>query len=410
MINDLVPGNHPVQPEQRYHVLDVLRGFALFGILVINAIVFSGIFFLAPVGAVDFSTLDTSVYKALDVLVLGKFYSIFSLLFGIGFFIFLSRAEMRGSGARGLFSRRLLILLAIGLAHGFVWAGDILTLYAMMGFLLLLFYRSQPRTLLFWIAGILLLRILIYCVMWWSGMDHPLAPSPEDSGGGVPEDGSSAVSAIVDGFHGGYLAVFQTNFSLIYGRWMDLLVSMRPFSVLVMFLIGLWIGRAGILEELQSRSRWLRRWAGWGLGLGLPLNGLWIWWIKDVSPYLPGSPMGLIEVLVSTIAVPLLALGYVAGIALLMQKGRAVGWLMLLAPVGRMGLTNYLMQTVVGIVIFYGIGFGLFGQVGVATAVALMIPVYVAQVLYSTWWLRHFRFGPAEWLWRRLTYGAGQAA
>ena len=165
------PTHQPVAADRRLHVLDVLRGFALFGILQANVLVFSGLLFLAIVGAVDPSPLDEAVGFAVNALVHGKFYSLFSLLFGIGFHLFLSRAETKDIAARALFRRRLGLLLAIGLLHAtLLWSGDILTLYALLGFALVPFYGRSSRTLLGWAAGLLALPVVVYALMWGLGM------------------------------------------------------------------------------------------------------------------------------------------------------------------------------------------------------------------------------------------------
>lgn len=394
-------GHRPIDSQQRLDVLDVLRGFALLGILVANVLMFSGLFFKDMAGLSSPGTLDQVVYFAQEVLVHGKFYSIFSLLFGIGFFIFLSRAERRGMPAGRLFARRLAILLGIGIVHAtLLWAGDILTLYALLGYVLLLFYRCTPRALLAWVVALLASRILIYALMWWSGMQHPLAP-PADAA----DESFDAIGAMISGFQGGYGDVLGANALQLYGRWVSLLVSVRVPTVLALFLLGLWIGRRGIAADLSGNRPLLRRAAAWGLGLGLPLNALWIWLMNDAAPYLPGSLSGMFELAVESVGVPLLAIGYAAGVALMMQSARVRGWLNLLAPVGRMALTNYLLQSVACMFIFYGLGLGLYGQLGTAAAVGVVLPVYALQVLASRWWLSRFRFGPVEWLWRRLTYG-----
>lgn len=404
---DSTGGDRPVDAGQRLEVLDVLRGFALFGILVANVLIFSGLFFKELVGLTSPDTLDRLVYFGLEVFVHGKFYSIFSLLFGIGFYIFLSRAERRGRSAGRLFARRLTILLGIGIVHAtLLWAGDILTLYALLGYVLLLFYRCSSGALLAWAVGLLASRVLIYAVMWWSGMHNPLAPPAE---GDVAGEGFDAIGAMLSGFQGGYGAVLFANLIQLFGRWVDLVISLRIPAVLALFVLGLWVGRRGIAADLSGHSALLRRTAAWGLGLGLPLNGLWAWLAADAAPYLPGSALGLFEVAVQSIGVPLLALGYAAGLALLMQSDRVRAALSVLAPVGRMALSNYLLQSIACMFIFYGFGLGLYGHLGTAAAVGVVLPIYLAQVVISRWWLARFRFGPAEWLWRRLTYGESVA-
>ncbi|MEM9665775.1 MAG: DUF418 domain-containing protein [Bacteroidota bacterium] len=403
----LAPHLHrPIAAGQRLHVLDVLRGFALLGIVLANVQYFAGLFFLEMVGAVASSPLDEAVHVAIEVLVHGKFYSLFSLLFGIGCALFLGRAEAKGLAARPLFRRRLWILLGIGGVHALLlWAGDILMIYALLGFALVPFYGRSSRTLLTWATGLLALPIVAYAVMWAAGITDPLAPPPADPGAAsAPEDGFNPILFMITGFQGGYLDVLGANLVQLVGRWVDVIMSFRLPRVLGLFVLGLWVGQRGLLHDLEAHAGLLRRVAAWGLGLGLALNGAMAYFVADVAPFLPGSPLGMAEVVVGAVGVPVLMLGYTAGIALLMRSGGVARVLMRLAPVGRMALTNYLLQTVICMVLFYGLGFGLYGQVGTAAATAIGLAIFVVQVPLSQWWLGRYRFGPAEWVWRRLTY------
>ncbi|MFP7723565.1 DUF418 domain-containing protein [Lysobacter sp. A3-1-A15] len=397
----------PVDAAGRLHVLDALRGFALFGILQANVLTFSGLFFLAMVGDVDPSPLDTAVGFVIEALVHGKFYSLFSLLFGIGFCLFLQRAEANGRATLPLFRRRLWLLLGIGVLHAtLMWSGDILMLYALVGFALVPFHRLRSRTVLAWAAGLLALPVLAYALMWGAGMADPLGPPAVDPADAAPAAGGGfdPIAFMIAGFRGGYLDVLQANLVQLAGRWVDLLVTLRPAKVLGMFLLGLWIGRHGVARDLDAHAPLIRRVASWGLGLGLPLNVAAAWLAADATPYLPGSPAGMAEVLIAAIGVPLLALGYAAGIALLVRSPATSRVPMALAPVGRLALTNYLLQSLACMFVFYGFGLGLYGQVGTATAAGIALLIFAVQLLLSRWWLRHYRYGPAEWAWRRLTY------
>lgn len=401
------PEHQPVAADLRLHVLDVLRGFALLGILLANVLVFSGLFFVAFVSTTDPTPLDEAVSFAIEALVHGKFYSLFSLLFGIGFSLFLSRAETKDTAPRPLFRRRLWLLLGIGLLHAtLLWSGDILTIYALVGFALLPFYGRSSQTLLAWAAGLLALPIAVYALMWGLGMSDPLAPPPAGPGGAAPgpAGGFDPIGFMIAGFRGGYFDVLQANLIQLAGRWVDLLTTVRLPKVLGMFVLGLWVGQRGVARELDGHAGLLRRVAAWGFGLGLPLNVARAWLVADTAPYLPGSGLGMVEVVTEAVGVPLLALGYAAGIALLMRLAPASRALMAFAPVGRMALTNYLLQTVVCMFVFYGIGLGLYGKVSTAEAAGIALLVFAVQVPLSRWWLGHYRFGPAEWAWRRMTY------
>lgn len=405
---DAAPAAHrPVAADARLHVLDVLRGLSLFGILQANVLVFSGLLFMALVGDLTLTPLDKAVGFVIEVLVHGKFYSLFSMLFGIGFHVFLSRAGTRGGPAKPLFRRRLWLLLAAGFLHAtLLWSGDILMLYAMVGFALIPFHGLPSRTQLAWVVGLLAVPVIAYALMWGAGIPDPFAPPPVDPAGPAPgaAGGFDPLAFMMAGFQGGYLDVLQANLVSLVGRWMDLIITLRPPKVLAMFVLGLWIGQQGIVRDLDAHAGLLRRVAAWGLVLGIPLNVAGAWLVEDATPYLPGSALGMTEVLIGAVGIPLLALGYAAGIALLMRSPAAARVLMTFAPVGRMALTNYLLQSVICMFVFYGFGLGLYAQVGTAAASGIALLVFAIQVPVSRWWLNRYQYGPAEWAWRRMTY------
>jgi uncharacterized protein len=169
-----------------------------------------------------------------------------------------------------------------------------------------------------------------------------------------------------------------------------------------MFILGLWAVRTGIALRPDEHKPLLRRWCLLGWGIGLPAN-LAATWAGRHWPYLPPSAGGLFGEIMAAIGVPMLALGYAATVALLVVNGWRI--MRVFAPVGRMALTNYLMQSIICVIITRGFGFGLWWQVGATAAMEVAAAVFVFQILTSALWLSRFRYGPAEWVWRRLTYG-----
>ena len=394
----------PASPSERSPLLDALRGWALFGILIANMVPFSGYIFMAgaEADALPLAALNDISEFVLEWLVVGKFYSVFSLLFGIGFAIQLRRLEQRGEGVRR-YLRRLAVLFLIGLAHLLLlWLGDILALYALMGAALLLFRRMSDGALLRW-------AVLLWAFpLLWSAAIH--------FGGFRPADTlySSAFAGLAAlGMGQGPLEFYREPSFLLHLsahpaelllRIGDLVYQMRFTKVLGMFLIGLWVGRRAIHLDLDRYRPLLRRVAKIGLGAGLPLAAA-----KAVLAMWPEpSPVSEFAAeLVYVLSTPTLALGYAAAFALLWRGGWSglFGWA---APAGRMALTNYLMQTVIQSVLFLGWGLGLIGTLGLAFVFPLSIAVFALQVAYSRWWLSRYRFGPVEWLWRSLTYGRRQ--
>lgn len=396
----------PVDESERSQLLDALRGWALFGILLANIMVFSGWVFLGPPerAAAALAGFDGVLEFAAEWLVIGKFYAIFSLLFGIGFAIQIERLERRGEGI-ARYARRLAILFLFGLAHMLLlWIGDIVALYALMGGFLLLFRQASDRALLWWAAALWLVPVAWSAAIHFAGLNlhgpvFGFGVATIASVGIDPSASPNAVFADPD-----ILVHLKAHPGEIFFRIGDLLYQMRFTKVLAMFLIGLWIGRKAIYARPDAFRPLLRKTAIAGLGLGLPLSAA-----KAVLTMWPGDPppAAFAAEVFYCLGTPTLALGYVAAFTLLWVNGRTAiaSWA---TPAGRMALTNYLMQSLLQSAVFYGWGLGLVGTVSLAVALAVAVPIFALQVAYSRWWLDRHRFGPAEWLWRSLTYGQVQ--
>ena len=387
--------------RERIQALDVLRGVAVGGILLANVLVFFGMTFLSPerAAALSNTTADHLALWLERVFVDGKFYSVFSLLFGIGFGVQLARG---GDAALPRFKRRLRILLGIGAIHAFfIWAGDILMLYALLGFTMPWFARKSDRALLRWSAILLAVPTALYLVALtaWTLSGAGAAQPSSGGGGGMPANILPYFEAIG---RGGFKDAFVGNLVFLAGRWADLFATVRFPKVLGMFVLGLWTVRTGIALSPSEHRATLVRWSLLGWGLGLPANIVAAWAFEH-SPYLPPSIGGLVGVAMQGIGVPMLALGYAATIGLLVVDGRRL--LSVFAPVGRMALTNYLMHSVICVTLSYGFGLGLWWRIGAAKAMAIAAAIIAVQIPLSAWWLSRIRFGPVEWIWRRLTYG-----
>jgi uncharacterized protein len=426
---------NPTAPDERVDVVDVLRGAALFGILLVNAPWFG----LPPTP--DFNPGDTAlagndalVDALVSALVEGKFYAMFSMLFGFGMAVQMGRADAAGVNFTRLFSRRLGILLVIGLLHALLlWFGDILHLYAAVGFLLLLFRNCQQRTLLVWAGALLAIPLLAstgFGLLTLAAGNLPPASQPATQSApamSAPAASASAPTIAVESYD--VAAMFDTYFRDLHerqlaayskGSFRDILLQrledlliMSAFSifivpiVLALFLAGIWAARAGILHDPQRHRGWLTRAAALGLGVGLPLNVAYAC-LDTASRENPDSGLPCLLIGTSFVAGPLLSVGYAAAIVLLWHTQRGRSWLTPLAAPGRTALSNYLLQSLIMTTIFYSYGFGLFGSLSIAACTALAIPVYALEVVASNLWLRRFRFGPAEWLWRSATYGKSQ--
>jgi uncharacterized protein len=385
--------------RERIQALDVLRGVAVAGILLANVMVFFGLIFMPPdrVAALPTAAADRVASFLERVFVDGKFYSIFSLLFGIGFGVQLSRG---GEAALPRFKRRLRILLGIGAIHAFlIWAGDILMLYAVLGFTMPWFARKSNRDLLRWTVILLAVPTTLYIVALAVWMLVGSGAPQSSAASGAPANILKFFEAIGTG---GFKDAFVGNLVFLGGRWADLFATVRFPKVLGMFVLGLWTVRTGLALSPSEHRATLVRWSLLGWSVGLPANIIAAWAFDHWS-YLPPSVGGLLGTAMQAVGVPMLALGYAATVVLLVVDGRR--FITVFAPVGRMALTNYLMHSVICVVLSYGFGFGLWWRVGASRALAIAAAIIVVQIPLSAWWLSRFRFGPVEWIWRRLTYG-----
>lgn len=396
----------PAVPEERSHLLDGLRGLALLGILTVNMVGFIGFGMNDEAGraAALGSAFDDLSELLIEWLFTGKFYSIFSLLFGIGFAIQLGRLEARGEGA-GRYLRRLAVLFLIGIAHlMLLWFGDIVALYALMGAVLLLFRKVSDRNLLLSAALLWLAPIAWSALIHLSGFNASQWFYGQGMAALTALGIDTNVSPLVYYRDTSFIRQLPVHPAEIWFRVGDLVYQLRPAKVLAMFLVGLWVGRRAIYADPAAHRASLRRVATIGLGAGLPLA------FGRAALDMAGPDTPAVRVAVEALyclSTPTLALGYVAGAGLLWAAGRRrlVEWA---APAGRMALTNYLMQTVLQGVIFYGWGLALIGRFGLAFVFPFALGLFAFQLAYSRWWLAHFRFGPVEWLWRSLTYGKVQ--
>ncbi len=412
MVSKPGPMLAPTGESERIEILDVLRGFALFGILLVNMTGFNQVMVAAATLPLSFdSDVDRIASWLIRWLAEGKFYSLFSLLFGLGFMLQMMRAEDRGRAFVPIYLRRSFVLLAIGVLHGvLLWVGDILALYAVLGIFLLFFRHTRPLTLLIWAAILLILPTLILVaatLLIHLSRQDPAAAAQFDAifAQSVATALAEVERASLIYAQGGFVEITVQRARELPQMWTTALF-VAP-NIFAMFLFGAYVGKRGILADIEQHRNLLRRWCIWGFTLGLPLNALYATMIESLARAQPSWPV-VGATLAQTIGAPLLAVGYMSGLALLWQLPVWQRRLMHLAPLGRMALTNYLLQSLIATLIFYGYGLGLFGQVGITAGIALTLLIYLVNYAVSYWWLQRYRFGPMEWLWRTLTYGRAQ--
>ncbi len=394
-------GFKPVQ-DRLLH-LDVLRGFALFGILLVN---FE--WFVRPIQAIALGSepglagADLLVDWLIKTLAEGKFYALFSMLFGAGFALMAERALARKTAFWGLYLRRLAVLLLIGLAHMLlVWGGDILVVYSLCAFVMVLLFRRTPTerlwkwALVFFVLPVLL--IWVAAVMIALSQQDPALQADVMDGLVQAESELRAAVATAAEIHAN--GSWRDNLGQ---RWRDAAFTLGNFlfwvpPILGYFLIGRWLIATERLLKPGEHQMFFRRWRSRGLALGLPLSLAGVALIREASQMVPTLPVALGGSLFLAGAL-LVALAWMSIVVLTAQRLRV------LAPAGQMALSNYLSQSLFWTWMMYGHGLGLGGVIPRWSYPLLALVFFACQLALSHWWMARFRFGPAEWLWRSLTY------
>jgi uncharacterized protein len=395
----------PAAPAPRYETLDVLRGFAVLGILVMNVQSFGLIAaaYANPTAYGDLTGLNLLAWLGSHVLAEQKFMSLFALLFGAGIVLIAEGEERAGRAPAQLHGRRMAWLMLFGLCHGYLlWYGDILFSYALCGALVYPMWRQPPQRLLTAAA----LFLLVPSLVWgWQGMS---APAPDTQAyrdmqsfwQPTPAD----VAAEEAAYRGGWGEQMHDRAPMM--TWMILSLPFDAgWRIAGLMLAGMALLKLGALSGELPRALY-RRWLFAGLALGLPLILFGVYrnfsndWALGYALYF-GSQYNYW----GSLAV---CAGYAAGLILLVRQARAPRLRLALAAVGRMAFTNYLMQTLICTTLFYGHGLGWFGRLERVQLLGMVVAVWLVQIAFSLYWMRRHRFGPCEWLWRSLSRGALQ--
>jgi uncharacterized protein len=394
------PGEH-MQPTSRIVVLDVLRAFALFGIIVTHAAM--GFLSGRPPKAdfMSFTPLDQTVNQLVQLFFSGKFFTIFSFLFGLSFAIQLANAERKGGSFAGRYAWRLLLLALIALIHGAFFSGDILIIYAVLGFLLIPVRSINTKVLA--AVGVVLVLNIPGLVL---GLAHtanapPPAPTATAQVGGVPVVSPPQRQFDIKA-RGSVGELIHMNLTeSLLGKVEYQVRTGRGWMTFGLFLLGLCAGRLALFNDTEANRAFFRK-----LLIGAGVVAFVTTIIAAQKPPAPGQ-MNTSAVLVTfsfSVQQASLSAVYLAIVTLLFWRKPTIGLLPQLAPMGKMGLTTYLVQTVFGATLFFGIGFGMLGHLGVAASVAAGIAFFAVQVVVARWWMARFNIGPVEWLWRTATY------
>jgi len=385
----------PTAPNRRLKSVDAVRGFALFGVLLVNMYNF-GAYSPEWIGTID-RIIQTVMHSVFET----KSWRLFSILFGFGFALQMSKMETPGDGTMWFYIRRLAILFVFGMGHALFYDGDILMEYAVFGLLLIPFRKLKSSVLL--VLAVVLMAAFPLGNMINSQFGFETQTDEEDS---LP----LAERRIGHPYLGSVGEVVEENASVIPPRiWSGLHGPESSLAIFAMFLLGLNFGRSRILENVARHQALIRRVFAWGISIGA-LFAFLEWLLERNFGYAAfeenSAPIGIqfLGDFLFAYGSTALALGYASAIILLSQRR---SWAPILRPfenLGRMALTVYLSGTLMFTTLFYGYGFGQLFLLGPAKTTVYAALFFVIQVVFCTWWLRRFRFGPAEWLWRSLTY------
>jgi len=408
----------PVQTNEREKFMDVLRGFAILGIFIANlGSGFSGYSEGAHLSGPMLSPdLDHKMSFLHHMFIEGKFYSIFSLLFGWGIALQFKRAEAKGINALPTVRRRLLFMLLLGAFHLMLWPGDIVFFYALLGFVLLPLRKLSNKTLVITGAILILSPILLY----WLKMTYPDLNYPAkklfETGNWADvqlnpklKDIKSEAEYIAMMKDASWFDILKGNLAGFFYRYGYLFFVSRISKVLGIFLIGYALGRSNFYKNIAQHKKTIYIVIATGLLIGLPANFYLARYMTYYdNDYYNLKQNGWYQTIFYAFGVAPLAFAYVGVFMLSFQSAAGKKIMSVLAPVGKMAFSNYILQTLAGNFVFLPPGLGYFGQIGPFYYTFLGIGFFIIQIILSTIWLKYFNYGPLEWLWRSGTYGKWQ--
>jgi len=387
----------------RIQIIDALRGIALAGIVICHMV---ENFIGAPAPesfntAVAPSIIDSIVDGLIFFFLRGKFIALFSFLFGLSFFIQMDNGAKRGKPFGGRFLWRLIILLAIGYVHSLFYRGDILTIYAILGVFLIPFYKLSDKIVL-GLAALLFLGLGRYIVF--------LITNGDSIWGGII-DASPNAQWVIEYYdiikNGSLLDVFKSNSVDGHRTKMDYQFSIfgRGYFTFAFFLVGLYVGRSGFFKRFREEKKFTKRiliWSIVGFVVAMGLTALAFVSLGEEVKFDNWTAMlGLSAMDLANTAMTFI---WITVFVILYRKIKPEKWLLKFAPYGRMALTNYVLQSIIGTAILYGWGFGLIGGLRHLFTFGIAVLLIILQVWLSKLWLNHFTYGPLEWLWRSLTF------
>ena len=380
----------PTGVNERIISIDVMRGFALLGIFVVNMLFFHTPYIYVNPYTWYQNPSDYETFKMIDIFVQGSVYPLFAMLFGYGLAMQFMKSEANGRPFAKFAVRRLSVLLLIGCIHAFlIWAGDILITYALAGFVLILMIRLKP-------IWLLLISIFLYLIP--NGLLNGLVYL-----GSFLEPDAMIIYTGIQEIEASIVAYGQGTWGDIFSQrladWLYMggngLMIISMLFTIVPFLL---LGAAAAKWKLIERARELKVY--WIITVLVTLiAGTVIKWL----PYLSEANLFTMSIQ-DTFGGPLQAIAYAGIIALICSIPSAAKILSPISKVGRMSMTTYLMQSIIATTIFYSYGFGLYGTIDISTGTWMAVGIYALQIVFAEIWLMKFKQGPVELLWRKLTY------
>lgn len=375
----------PLQKSERMMWVDATRGFAILGIFVVNIGAFAAPYFLYGGGQEAWPlAIDQFTEALIDIFFQASFYTLFSILFGFGLQMLKERLIIKNIAVRPFLFRRLVILIVFGVIHAFlIWHGDILLSYGVIGLFFMAFIYRSNKMILIWSVFMLSISVFLYTVMLYNLRTF--------LGG-----------AHTSGIHMAEKHYASDDLSVILGQNLNDWLYSNSFvsylllatTLLPLFLFGMYTARKRWLHNPHEHRRKLC--IGWVLSLI-------VFFALKMGPYLYGNPVWF-SCVQDNIGGTASALFYLFSITLLARSPFGQKLLKPFSYVGRMSLSNYILQSFICFVLFYGVGFGLYGSIRPIEAMGIVVIVYTMQIFVSKWWLARYRFGPLEWVWRSLTY------
>ena len=387
----------PVLKKNRIEILDVIRGFAIFGIIIANIQSWSGYKFIPfeVLSTLPYYSLNDTLHYLFMFFIDTKFYTLFSLLFGIGFYIQFDKQRDKQEPFMSTYRKRLGFLIMFGAIHSFFWSGDILLIYGAVGLLFVMFRNLNPKTLFklsIFFYFIWLAYDIIFALFFPEFMNYTSTAYKT-----YPDITPSELTAIFQ--NGTFIEVLQANWHNLYYRYLDLVPSGRLTKVLALFMLGFY------LMSIDYFNTYARSYKLLGLYF---LSGVLFTFISyEIGGSMAKYSHDLTNVAYKALAATgqiLLAMSYIHILAILDETTFFKKFFHLFAYVGRMSFTSYLMHTLLGFLIFYPFFGKLFGTMGILEITLTAVILYALQILFSFVWLKYFAYGPLEWLWRCLTY------